>query len=950
MTAWDPQQFMQAPWTADTWAQSPWAPLVAEIVRLRTVPTPSGAGAPLLAWDATYWRGPVAAGGRVGRPLLGRAVLGRAVLGDGLDGGSPARRRQPARGGAVFVAAVGAAGTAAFVAARDPGRRTRRRRRSPPPSPSPSPSWLTDLFAFELPHGSELERFGLTDAVWVAGIVLAPEGAPTVGAVAGAVAWQVIRRVPAPKLIFNAGQVALASTAAEAVWRLPAEPPAADSPQAWAARRRSGRDGVRDQPDHGRHGRRHVPAAVAALDPAPEPPGGDAPVARRLLGRPAGRARLAGPSRRARAGRPPLLLVYLAHRAFMAGLAEREQMQDLAVTAEQIARDRDLSARLPMDGQSGRLRELTASLNRMLVQLEHASGRERRLMRSAVERLQAPLRTIAFELDDDEPLDDRTRARVLGQARRLTDVLEEMELVALACRPGAVHPAPVAVAPFLRRVADHAEPSLGQRLTLVTPDEDAVARLDPRWVERALLQLLENAAAHGHDRSRVECAACRPAGAGASRSATRAAACRSASRRRSSSPSTALPDSPGRVGLGLALVSGVAEAHGGLGGDHQPAAGRCDVLAPGAGVTVLRPLLPPETPAPDDGTAQDAAVPAPPAGADEQSARLGVQPPRHARPVRALELRRRARARHHRDVRLQPRRHATRRSTTRARDGRAGALDDRGRDHRRHREPRSRSAPRLDQVIRERVVYGPTVRVKVWTPEGRILYSDAKGLIGERYSLRPDLRAALRDGTTHAEVTEHSRPENRFERGKGKLVEVYMPHTTKGGKRVVIETYRRAGSIDAESRNLLGAFLPIVLALLVALGLAQLPIGLFLARRVRRQERDRQQITRRTDAALEAERLRIAADLHDGVVQDLAGTAYELQAVGDRLPADPLAEPGGDLRATLLRGAQACRDSVRALRVLLFELHPSEGAAARARGRARRPGAAAAQPRPATST
>ena len=232
---------------------------------------------------------------------------------------------------------------------------------------------------------------------------------------------------------------------------------------------------------------------------------------------------------------------------------------------------------------------------------------------------------------------------------------------------------------------------------------------------------------------------------------------------------------------------------------------------------------------------------------------------------------------------------------------------------------------RLDQVIRERVVYGPTVRVKVWTPDGRILYSDAKGLIGERYSLRPDLRDALRDGTTHAEVTEHSRPENRFERGKGKLVEVYMPHTTKGGKRVVIETYRRAGSIDAESRNLLGAFLPIVLALLVALGLAQLPIGLFLARRVRRQERDRQQITRRTDAALEAERLRIAADLHDGVVQDLAGTAYELQAVGDRLPADPLAEPGGDLRATLLRGAQACRDSVRALRVLLFELHPSEG-------------------------
>ncbi len=231
----------------------------------------------------------------------------------------------------------------------------------------------------------------------------------------------------------------------------------------------------------------------------------------------------------------------------------------------------------------------------------------------------------------------------------------------------------------------------------------------------------------------------------------------------------------------------------------------------------------------------------------------------------------------------------------------------------------------LDRTVRERVLYGPTVRVKVWARDGRILYSDATALIGERYALRPDLSAALRGGATHADVTEHARRENRFERGKGKLVEVYMPYTTAGGQRVVVETYRRAGAIAAESRSLLGAFLPVVLVLLIALAVAQLPLGMFLARRVRRQEHDRQQLTRRTDAALEAERLRIAADLHDGVVQDLAGTAYELQAVGDRLPEDPHAEPGQDLRSTLVRGAQACRDSVRALRVLLFELHPSEG-------------------------
>ena len=86
----------------------------------------------------------------------------------------------------------------------------------------------------------------------------------------------------------------------------------------------------------------------------------------------------------------------------------------------------------------------------------------------------------------------------------------------------------------------------------------------------------------------------------------------------------------------------------------------------------------------------------------------------------------------------------------------------------------------LDRTVRERVLYGPTVRVKVWARDGRILYSDATALIGERYALRPDLSAALRGGTTHADVTEHARRENRFERGKGKLVEVYMPYTTAG--------------------------------------------------------------------------------------------------------------------------------------------------------------------------
>ena len=49
------------------------------------------------------------------------------------------------------------------------------------------------------------------------------------------------------------------------------------------------------------------------------------------------------------------------------------------------------------------------------------------------------------------------------------------------------------------------------------------------------------------------------------------------------------------------------------------------------------------------------------------------------------------------------------------------------------------------------------VRVKLWTPDGRIVYSDEPRLIGARYP--PD--EPLEAGRVEAEVSDLSRPENR---------------------------------------------------------------------------------------------------------------------------------------------------------------------------------------------
>jgi signal transduction histidine kinase len=66
------------------------------------------------------------------------------------------------------------------------------------------------------------------------------------------------------------------------------------------------------------------------------------------------------------------------------------------------------------------------------------------------------------------------------------------------------------------------------------------------------------------------------------------------------------------------------------------------------------------------------------------------------------------------------------------------------------------------------------------------------------------------------------------------------------------------------------------------------------------------------------ERRRIAADLHDGVVQDLAGVSYSLSAAaGASNPRIP-----STTRSILQEAASVTRDSMRRIRSLLVEIHP----------------------------
>jgi two-component system, NarL family, sensor kinase len=232
---------------------------------------------------------------------------------------------------------------------------------------------------------------------------------------------------------------------------------------------------------------------------------------------------------------------------------------------------------------------------------------------------------------------------------------------------------------------------------------------------------------------------------------------------------------------------------------------------------------------------------------------------------------------------------------------------------------------RLDRLVHSRALGtadSSIVRIKVWDADGRIVYSDEPRLLGKRFTLPEDLREAMERRKASADVSDLGRPENRYERGKGSLVEVYEPMRVSGGELLLLEAYFPAKDISDAGGRIAASFLLVLLAVLAALAVAQLPLAWFLERRVRGDEQERERLTRAGEDALEGERRRIAAELHDGVVQDLAGVAYELQAAADRLPPDN--DHDAELGAALRRGAGVCRGSMRALRSLLVDLYPSE--------------------------
>lgn len=228
---------------------------------------------------------------------------------------------------------------------------------------------------------------------------------------------------------------------------------------------------------------------------------------------------------------------------------------------------------------------------------------------------------------------------------------------------------------------------------------------------------------------------------------------------------------------------------------------------------------------------------------------------------------------------------------------------------------------RLTRIVENAVRTDPAIeRVKIWRVDGNVgevvYYSDYVNEIGQQQVLGEEQLDVLKNGGVVAEVSDLEGDENRLERGlTGPITEVYTRIETRKRTPLLFETYQSSEAIADAGREIARTFTPVLILTLLIAAVLEASLAVALIRRFRRNQREREALM---EAAMEAsfrERRRIAGDLHDGPVQEMAGLSLGLSAQAE-------AEHDPRTRETLLQAAGVVRSSVRTLRSAIVGVYP----------------------------
>src|SRR4029453_1253128 len=122
---------------------------------------------------------------------------------------------------------------------------------------------------------------------------------------------------------------------------------------------------------------------------------------------------------------------------------------------------------------------------------------------------------------------------------------------------------------------------------------------------------------------------------------------------------------------------------------------------------------------------------------------------------------------------------------------------------------------------------------KIWDAGMQVVYSDDRRLIGRTFPLGEEKQGILRTGGALAELTSLREEENVFERPQERLLEVYRQIITPAGDRLLLETYFDYRQVTRRQADIWLTFVPISVAVLLAMLLVQVPLATRMIRQVR---------------------------------------------------------------------------------------------------------------------
>ncbi|MBM2826488.1 MAG: response regulator receiver modulated sensor-containing diguanylate, partial [Dehalococcoidia bacterium] len=177
----------------------------------------------------------------------------------------------------------------------------------------------------------------------------------------------------------------------------------------------------------------------------------------------------------------------------------------------------------------------------------------------------------------------------------------------------------------------------------------------------------------------------------------------------------------------------------------------------------------------------------------------------------------------------------------------------------------SQRVAELDSFFKNAIVSKRTARVKIWSLEGRVVYADDPGIIGQVFEMEDELSEAI-EGKTASELSNLKAAENVSEAGYSQLLEVYTPIIFPDSQKIagVLEIYQVFDPIAQQIAEMQRFVTLVMSGSLAVLYLALLGIVHGGARTIDRQQRDLMQALfelRELNAQLEQRVLERTAEL-----------------------------------------------------------------------------------------